>query len=106
MLTQPIFNQIVTFSIASPCVVTCKDHGLEEDDLVMFTTNGTLPTGISANTWYWVLSTDLTDNTFKFSATDGGTAVNTSASQSGTHLMATDARKGFKISINSADSCR
>jgi microcystin-dependent protein len=75
----------VTLTIASPCVVTWNSHGLKAGDPVVFRTTGALPTGITAGTTYYVIATSLTSNTFRFSATRGGSAVNTSGSQSGTH---------------------
>lgn len=78
-------NSTITISIASPGVVTWASHGLSAGDMFYFTTTGALPTGISANTSYFVIATGLTTNTFQFSATSGGSAVNTSGTQSGTH---------------------
>ncbi len=78
-----------TTTIATPCVVTATAHGLSADDQIKFTTTGSLPTGITANAIYYVLSTDLTADTFKFSTTIGGAAVNTSGSQSGAHSLYT-----------------
>jgi len=51
----------------------------------VFTTTGALPTGITAGTTYYVIAAGLTANAFEVSATRGGSAVNTSGSQSGTH---------------------
>lgn len=79
----------VTVTIASPCVFTSTAHGLVAKQQVFFRTSGALPTGLSADTLYYVLSTDLTANTFKVSTTEEGTAVNTSGSQSGTHRLIT-----------------
>jgi hypothetical protein len=76
-----------TVTIASPGVVTLNSHGLVANDRVYFETTGALPTGLAANTTYWVLSTGLTTNTFRLSATQGGTAINTSGTQSGTHNL-------------------
>ncbi|HEY6020546.1 MAG TPA: tail fiber protein [Candidatus Paceibacterota bacterium] len=76
-----------TMTIASPCVVTLTSHGLIAGDKIMFTTTGALPTGVSANTLYFVLSTSITANTFRFSTTDGGAAVNSSGTQSGVHTL-------------------
>ena len=75
----------VTMTIASPGVVTWTNHGLVPGDPVVFTTTGALPTGVTAGTTYYVISTSITASTFQFSATYGGSAVNTSGSQSGTH---------------------
>ncbi len=76
-----------TISIATPAVVTRAAHGLIAGDKIEFTTTGALPTGITASTPYYVLSSGLTTDTFQISATIGGSAVNTSGSQSGTHTL-------------------
>lgn len=74
----------VTMTIASPCVITWNSHGLVATAPVAFTTTGALPTGLTANTIYYVLA-PITANTFNVSATAGGAAINTSGSQSGVH---------------------
>lgn len=76
-----------TITIASPAVITLNSHGLTLNDTVQFTTTGALPTGISASTTYYVISAGLTTNAFEISATLGGTAINTSGTQSGTHTL-------------------
>lgn len=76
-----------TITIASPAVVTLNNHGLTVNDTVQFTTSGSLPTGISPSTNYFVISAGLTANAFEISATIGGTAINTTGSQSGTHTL-------------------
>lgn len=75
----------VTMTIASPCVVTMTNHGLQAGSSVVFTTTGALPTGLTAGTRYYVISAGLTADAFEVSATDGGAAINTSGSQSGVH---------------------
>lgn len=74
----------VTMTIASPCVVTWTNNGLEVGAPIVFTTTGALPTGLTAGTRYFV-SNVLTTNTFRVSATQGGPDINTSGTQSGTH---------------------
>jgi hypothetical protein len=55
---------------------------------VQFTTTGTLPTGLSLNTTYYVISTST--NTCQFSTTISGSAVTfTNSSGSGTHTAVT-----------------
>lgn len=76
-----------TMTIASPCVVTLTNHGLNLNDAVSFTTTGALPTGVTSGTTYYVISAGLGASTFEISATVGGSAVNTSGSQSGTHTL-------------------
>lgn len=76
-----------TITIASPAVVTKTTHGLIAGDSVKFTTTGALPTGLLPDTRYYVLSSGLTANDFQLSSTPGGTAINTSGSQSGIHTL-------------------
>lgn len=76
-------NATVTMTIASPCVVTWTGNSLANGNVVILTTTGALPTGLSANTRYYVVG--LSGNTFNLAAAPGGTAINTSGSQSGTH---------------------
>lgn len=76
-----------TVTIASPGVFTYNNHGLAADQPVKFTTSGALPTGLTAGTTYYVISTGLSTNNFRVSATKGGSVVNTSGSQSGTHTI-------------------
>lgn len=74
----------VTISIASPGVVTWAGHGLLANEAFKVTTTGAVPTGLTAGTTYYV-KTVLDANTFTLAATEGGTVINTSGSQSGTH---------------------
>jgi hypothetical protein len=77
--------QTFTVTIASPGVVTMTDHGLQVGSSFVPTTTGALPTGMTAGTRYFVISAGFGVNSFQFSATEGGAAVNTSGTQSGTH---------------------
>lgn len=76
-----------TVTIASPGVFTFTAHGLIANDTVQFTTTGALPTGLTANTNYYVISSGLSANAFQVSTTQGGSAVNTTGSQSGVHTL-------------------
>lgn len=76
-----------TVTIASPGVVTYTSHGLIAGSPFIPTTSGALPTGMTAGVTYYVIASGLTANTFQFSASVGGSAVNTSGSQSGTHTI-------------------
>lgn len=73
----------VTITIASPGVVTWTSHGLSDGNTVTFTTTGALPTGLSSSVVYYVVSSST--NNFRVALTAGGTAINTSGSQSGVH---------------------
>lgn len=94
----------VTVSIASPAVVTLAAHGQAANDPVSFETTGALPTGLSADTQYYV-KTVLSSSTFTVSETPGGAAINTSGSQSGEHSMGTNTIMGgaaYRIDSNGA----
>lgn len=78
-------TQTVTISNASPAVFTTSaNHNLSVGQSVFFTTTGTLPTGLTANTTYYV-SLVPSATTYQVSATLGGTSLNTSSAGSGTH---------------------
>lgn len=72
-------TKTVTISVASPGVVTWVAHGHAAGQPIKFLSTGNLPTGITAGTTYYVIATGLATDTFQFSATPGGAAVNTSA---------------------------
>jgi microcystin-dependent protein len=78
-----------TVTIATPAVFTLNSHGLEVGDKVYLTTSGALPTGLSANTIYYV--TNPATNTFNLSTSlanaIASTKINTTGSQSGTHTL-------------------
>jgi len=78
-----------TVTIATPAVGTRNLHGLATGDTVELTTTGALPTGLTANTNYYVIYID--ENTFNLATTLAnalaGTKINTSDSQSGTHSL-------------------
>lgn len=76
-----------TMTIASPAVVTKVGHQFAASMKVRFSTTGALPTGVTAGTIYYVIAAGLTADDFQFSATDGGAAINSSGSQSGTHTV-------------------
>lgn len=80
-----IETSTATLSIASPCVVSKTAHGLEVGNKISFTTTGALPTGLIASTNYYIISSGFGANNFRLSATFGGTAINTSGTQSGVH---------------------
>jgi microcystin-dependent protein len=78
-------SSTVTITIATPGVVSWTAHGLRAGDPVKFSTTGALPTGITGGTTYYVISTGLTADSFRIATAPGGTAINTTGSQSGTH---------------------
>jgi hypothetical protein len=75
-----------TVTIASPAVFTLTAHGLSVGDEVILETTGSLPTGLAADVVYYVQAVVDAD-TFKLAATPGGSAIDTTGSQSGTHSL-------------------
>lgn len=75
----------VTMTIATPCVITWTAHGRAIGDSFTLSTTGALPAGLTAGTVYYIITTGFGANSFQCSATLGGSAVNTSGTQSGTH---------------------
>lgn len=88
----------ITMTIATPAVVSWTAHGLTAGTPVVFTTTGALPTGITAGTYYYVIATGLATDSFRVSATLGGSAVNTTGSQSGVHTAL--AAGSFEVNTN------
>ena len=72
----------VTITNASPAVVTWTDHNLSVNDLVYFTSSGTLPSPISSGDIYFVKQV-LTSSTFTISSSIGGSAINTTTNGDG-----------------------
>lgn len=68
--------------------LTATAHGLSAGDTVIFETDGTIPTGLTADTQYYVISSGLTADVFKVSATLGGSAIDiTNAQTSSNHAF-------------------
>ena len=86
----------VTITIATPGVITWTAHGLVTGSPVVFTTTGALPTGITAGTTYFAItSSTLGVNTFQIATSAvnaaAGTAITTSGTQSGVQTATTSA---------------
>jgi microcystin-dependent protein len=78
-----------TVTIATPAVVTLTAHGMQTGQQVYVTTTGALPTGVSANTNYWVIRTGADTFNLATSLANAlaGTKIASSGSQSGTHTL-------------------
>lgn len=64
--------------------ISVYTHGFTANTPIrFFGVGGTLPTGITADTQYFVISTGLTTNTFRVATTQGGSAVVPSATGAG-----------------------
>lgn len=93
-----------TVTIAAPGVVTSDSHGLLKNDKVTFTTTGALPTGISVDTFYFVVEGTYSDgttdpDTFKLATTKDGSALTTSGSQSGMQYYSSPKKRGLTVGV-------
>ena len=79
-----VVSSTFTVTIASPAVVT-SNLNLAEGQAIQLTTTGALPTGLSVGTTYY--AKNVSGTTFNLSSTYGGSAINTSGTQSGTHSI-------------------
>ncbi len=73
----------VTITIASPGVITWAEHNLSNGQVVLFTTTGTLPTGIGTGVAYYVV--ERSTDTFQISTVSNGAPLVTTGAQSGVH---------------------
>lgn len=92
-------NPVVAMTIATPAVFSISAHKLRAGDPVVFSTTGSLPTGITAGTTYYVITAGLTANEFQLSTTLGGTAINTTGGESGVHTIFASKRTCMYVSI-------
>lgn len=81
-------ESVVTVTVADPAVVSWANHGLVAGQPVLFSTEGTLPTGLEDGVIYYVIETGLTTGAFSVSATKGGAAVEVTGAGTG-DLIAT-----------------
>lgn len=99
----------VTISAASPAVVTWTgSHGLTPAVPIVFTSSGSLPPEITSGVTYYVLASGFTTTTFQISATQGGAAINTSNTGTGTHtgtvskMFTSSVASGTPVKISNA----
>lgn len=78
------FTQAAFTVTAATDLITSAAHGLEVGDVIEVKSGTTLPTGMSAATPYYVISVPSA-NTFKVSATKGGTTINIEDTGTGDH---------------------
>lgn len=99
--------EVCTITIATPAVITQQTHEYILGDAISFSTTGALPTGIVANTTYYV--TNPTASTFNISSTyanaEAETKINTTGSQSGVHKNTQKGITSYIINLNS-DVCK
>lgn len=74
----------VTVSVGAPAVVTWTAHGFLAGQPVMFTTDDTMPAGLTEGTVYYVVAAGLTENEFSVAAEPGGAPIETTSAGTGT----------------------
>ncbi|MEJ0012158.1 MAG: pilus assembly protein TadG-related protein [Bauldia sp.] len=68
-----VVNTTFTVSKATPAVVTSNGHGLSSGDSVIVYTTGSLYTGLTAGSTYYVSTANLATNSFTLTAASSGT---------------------------------
>lgn len=81
-LTLTYYGRLYTFTF-SGSAITPSTQVFAVDDIVRFSSTGTLPTGIAANTNYYVVSVG---STIQIATSEGGTPISLSGG-SGTHSI-------------------
>jgi hypothetical protein len=76
-----------TITYSTTNILSLNNHGFSVGDTVVFTTTTTLPTGLSANTVYYVISTNLGANQFSVSTVLNGSINSISGAGTGTHTV-------------------
>jgi hypothetical protein len=84
-LIPTIAPQTFTVTIASPGVFTVPTTAIPGANTVILSTDGALPTGLTAGVTYYVVNSS--GFTFQLALTLGGTPITTSGTQSGTHTV-------------------
>ena len=74
----------VTLTVASPCVVTDTGHKFADGQPIVLTTTGALPTGLTSGAVVFV-KTPVAGTSYNLALTAGGSAINTTGTQSGVH---------------------
>ena len=81
-------SKAFTVSSSGGLLVSSAGHNLSDNDQILVQSNATLPTGLSANTYYFVIN--KTTDTFKLSISIGGSAIAYTNAGSGTHTWFKD----------------
>jgi len=76
-------ENLATFTAATTDIITSSSHGLSNGDVITVASGTTLPAGLSASTYYFIIDADT--NTFKVSLLIGGSAVDITDTGTGTH---------------------
>ncbi len=79
---------------ATTDAVTLQNHDFQTNDKVIFETTGALLTGISGETWYYVIRID--NNTFKLASSIDGSAIDLTSSATGTQFVGCERQGGLQ----------
>ena len=79
------WTTISAITIADPAVFSSTAHNLVEDDEVLFNATTTFPTGLAADTPYYVVYEGLTADAFELSSSKGGTPLAVTVAGAGTY---------------------
>lgn len=91
-----------TFDNTTDTITTPSAHGLANGDQVVFyTATGTLPAEVSLGKYYYVINSATT--TFKFSLTEGGSAVDFTDNGSGTLNVRKAVKKALVLDLLRAE---
>jgi len=85
-----------TVTVASPAVLTFATHTPVDNTVIILSTTGALPTGLSAGVAYYIVGSS--GSTCSLALTQAGASINTTGTQSGTHsaeLVASPTGWGF-----------
>ena len=97
------FNVSTDFvAIKSATVVGTRvnQHLLQPNDEIVFAaSSGSLPTGVTAGTTYFVSATDRTSTHFKISATAGGTPINFTGTATGAYNVSAPAELKTRLDV-------
>jgi microcystin-dependent protein len=90
-ILQPLLDGVTSITAASPGVVTVSspDIPVSNGDAIIFIGSGSLPTGLTKGTQYFIVSAGVDgSDTFRVAATRGGAAINTSGSAMSGSILA------------------
>lgn len=91
-------SPIFTFTV-SGYLFQAAGHGYSAGTILKTASSGTLPTGLTVNTRYYMVS--VTIDTFKLSTTKNGTPVTTTSAGTGTHTATVSSHKLYESLVAS-----
>lgn len=97
--THTIVGASQTFTAATSNVVTMTSTGWDNNIAIKVSTSGTLPSGLSASTTYYIIDADPAAKTCKLSTSVGGSEVNITSTGSGTQTMTIQAQSGVQRNL-------